>query len=414
MTIDILIIDDQDYKIDALRQVIAPLIPEDTIVINEAHTIAEGREAMHRHAYDLLILDMVIPELEGENPSHTAGAEFLNELYDNDSVQKPLQIIGLTEYEAEFSEQQADFRDKLWYLLFYSQSKLEWKKMLKNKVLQLAKMKRGFVESLENCNKYDVGIICALSEEYEQLQKAFSGCHWDDCRIPGLPWLFLSTTVATASFKELKVIAVCADSPGVCATSILATALYTVAKVDAVFMTGITAGVEYDDLRLDDVIIAEAVMDYATGKLKEGEDKNGEIKWLREIHQVNASSHLLSCATSLFRESEICDDINHELREKNLKDGRDNVQFRKAKTVCGPFVVASGSLVDVLKRDDRKLQALDMEGFGLYLTAHNLDKQALWIKGVCDFADIHKGDGHHKCCAYVSAAFLYQLLREKY
>ena len=414
MTIDILIIDDQDYKIEALRQVIVPLFPEDAVVIDETHTIAEGRDAMHRHAYDLLILDMVIPELEGENPSHTAGAEFLNELYDNDSVQKPLQIIGLTEYEAEYSKQQAEFRDKLWYLLFYSQNKLEWKKMLKSKVLQLAKMKRDFIVSIENSNKYDVGIICALSEEFEQLQKAFSGCQWEDCRISGLPWLFRITTVATASFKELKVIAACADSPGVCATSILATALYTVAKVDAVFMTGITAGVKYEDLCLDDVIIAEAIMDYAMGKLKEEEDKNGEIKWLREIHQINASSQLLSCATSLARESEICDGINHELREKNLKDGRNYVQFRKAKTVCGPFVVASGSLVDVLKSDDRKLQALDMEGFGLYLTAYNLGKQALWIKGVCDFADIHKGDDHHKCCAYVSAAFLYQLLREKY
>lgn len=414
MTLDILIVDDKEQKIEALRQVIMPLFPDDKVVVDEAYTIAEGRCKMHDHVYDLLILDMVIPELEGDEPSHSAGADFLNELYDNDSVQKPLQIIGLTEYEAEFSQQQAEFRDKLWYLLFYSQSKLEWKKMLKNKVLQLAKAKRNFIENLENSNKHDVGIICALSEEFEQLQKAFVGCEWDDCRIDGLPWLFRTTTVATGGFKELKVIAACADSPGVCSTSILATALFTVAKVDAVFMTGITAGVEYDDLRLDDVIIAESVIDYATGKLKEEEDKRGEIKWLREIHQVNAGSQLLSYATSLAREREICEDINRELREKNLKDGRDNIQFRKAKTVCGPFVVASGSLVNILKNDERKLQALDMEGFGLYLTAHNLGKQALWIKAVCDFADIHKGDGHHKCCAYVSAAFLYQLLREKY
>lgn len=414
MTLDILILDDREQKREALRQVIVPLFPNDKVVVDEAHTIAEGRDKMRDHAYDLLILDMVIPELEGAEPLHSAGAEFLNELYDNDNVQKPLQIIGLTEYEVEYNQQQAEFRDKLWYLLFYSQSKLEWKKMLKNKVLQLAKAKRNFIESMENSNKYDVGVICALSEEFEQLQKAFDGCKWDDCRIDGLPWLFRTTIVATSGFKELKVIAACADSPGVCSTSILATALYTVAKVDAVFMTGITAGVEYDDLRLDDVIIAESVLDYATGKLKEEEDKKGEIEWLREIHQVNAGCQLLSLATSLVREGEICEDINHKLREKNLKDGRDNVQFRKAKTVCGPFVVASGSLVDVLKKDDRKLQALDMEGFGLYLTAHNLGKQALWIKAVCDFADIHKGDGHHKCCAYVSAAFLYQLLREKY
>lgn len=414
MTLDILIIDDKEQKIDALRQVISPLLSEEKVSIEEAHTIADAREMMREHTYDLAILDMVIPELDGQLPSHDAGAEFLTEIYDNDDVQKPLQIIGLTEYEEEFNEQQARFRDRLWYLLFYSPSKQDWKTMLKTKVLQLHKMKRGLLESLQNTNKFDVGVICALSEEFEQLQKAFEGCTWDDYRLPGLPWLFRITSVPTSSFKDVNVIAACADRPGVCATSILATALYTVARVDAIFMTGVTAGVDYDGLRLDDVIIAESVIDYATGRLEEEEDKKGEIKWLREVHQANASNRLLSAATSLARDSEICEDINHDLRDKNLKDGRDNVQFRKAKTVCGPFVMASGTLVDVLKSDERKLQALDMEGFGLYLTAHSLEKNALWIKAVCDFADIRKGDAHHKCCSYASAAFLYQLLREKF
>lgn len=167
MTLDILIIDDKDSKIDALRQVITPLFTDDDVVIDEAHTIAEGRDMMREHTYDLLILDMVIPELEGDEPSRTAGVEFLNELYDNDSVQKPLQIIGLTEYEDEYNQQQAEFRDRLWYLLLYSQSKLEWKKKLKSKVLQLMKMKRGFVESLESVNRYDVGIVCTEGAAFE-------------------------------------------------------------------------------------------------------------------------------------------------------------------------------------------------------------------------------------------------------
>jgi nucleoside phosphorylase len=55
-----------------------------------------------------------------------------------------------------------------------------------------------------------------------------------------------------------------------------------------------------------------------------------------------------------------------------------------------------------------------MEGFGLYLTAHSLEKQALWIKAVCDYADRSKGDDYHKSCSYASATFLYQMLREKF
>ena len=412
MTLDILIIDDKEQKIDALRQVIRPLFSNEKIFLEDARSIAEAREMMREHSYDLVILDMVIPELRDDEPSHDAGAEFLNEIFDNDDVQKPLQIIGLTEYEEEFSQQQSQFKDRLWYLLFYSQREQRWKNGLKNKVLQLSKMKRDFIDNMENRYKYDVGVICAISEDFEQLQKAFEGCSWEDCRLPGLPWLFRTTTIATRSLKDIRVIAACAEQPGVCATSVLATSLYTIARVDALFMTGITAGVDNGDVRLDDVIIAEAVLDYARGKIKE--EENGDLTLLKEIHQINASSKLLSYAASLSRDREVCDDINSHLRDLNLKDGRDYVKFHTAKTVCGPFVVASAEVIEELKHDDRKIQALDMEGYGLYLTAHSLERNALWIKSVCDFADKQKGDGHHNCCAYVSASFLYMLLREKY
>lgn len=236
MTIDILIIDDKESKIDALRQVITPLFTDDDVVIDEAHTIAEGRDTMREHTYDMLILDMVIPELEGEEPSRTAGAEFLNELYDNDSVQKPLQIIGLTEYEAEYNQQQAEFRDRLWYLLLYSQSKLEWKKMLKSKVLQLMRMKRNFVESLEDVNRYDVGIVCSDAAAFEQMQKAFRDCQWDDCCLPGLPWLFRTTRVSTIAFRDLRVIAACTEGQNVGLATVLATALYTAARINTLFL----------------------------------------------------------------------------------------------------------------------------------------------------------------------------------
>ena len=412
MTLEILIIDDKEQKIDALRRVISPLFAEGDVLIEEAQTIAASREVMREKTYDLVILDMVIPELEGEEASRTAGVEFLNEIYDNDSVQKPLQIIGLTEYEAEYNQQQAQVRDRLWHRLYYSQSKIDWKKQLKDKVLQLAKMKENFIRGLENRNKYDVGVICALSEEFDQMQRAFDGCQWDDCRLPGLPFLFRTTTVTTSQLHDVKVIAACADRPGVCATSILATAMYTVAKVDALFMTGITAGVNDGSIKLNDVIIADSVGDYATGKLED--DKSGDVSWLREIHEASASTRLLSAASAVARDEDLCADINDDMLNKHLITDGTTVRFQTAKTVCGPFVLASSTIVDILKDSDRKLQAIDMEGFGLYLTAHSLEKQALWIKAVCDFADRSKGDNYHKSCSYASAAFLYQMLREKF
>ena len=410
MTLNILIIDDKEQKIDDLRRVITSI--SDDIEVEEAQTIVDAREKMRDFSYDLVILDMVIPELEGDEPSRTAGSDYLTEIYENPDIKRPLQVIGLTEYEEEFNQQKEEFRDRLWYLLFYSQREQRWKKSLKNKVTQLMGMKRDFVQTLSDRDKYDVGIICALSEEFEQMQCAFDGCVWDDCRLPGLPFLFRTTTVATSKLHDVKVIAACAERPGVCATAILATAMYTVARVDALFMTGITAGVNDGTIKLNDVIIADSVGDYATGKLED--DKEGEVSWLREIHEASASTRLLSAASAVARDAELCSDINNDMLAKHLITADTNVKFQTAKTVCGPFVLASSTIVDILKDSDRKLQAIDMEGFGLYLTAHSLEKQALWIKAVCDFADRSKGDNYHKSCSYASAAFLYQMLREKF
>ena len=70
MKLDILIIDDKVQKIDALRQVIIPLFSDDRVLVDEAHTIAEAREIMREHTYDMAILDMVIPEHDGEAEYH--------------------------------------------------------------------------------------------------------------------------------------------------------------------------------------------------------------------------------------------------------------------------------------------------------------------------------------------------------
>lgn len=408
--IKILIIDDIQEKVDALTTTLLKLYPEGAISIESAGTIAYGREKLQSSTYDLLILDMVLPELEGDEAQRTAGARFLSEIYQNESIKTPLQIIGLTEYDTEFSELQQEFKNKLWYLLFYSRTSDDWKEQLKTKVFQLGQYKKAVEDEVANRDRFDIGVICALREEFTQMLRAFSRVKWESIQIEGLPYSFRSGILTTRGFRDLKIIAGCTDKAGMCPTSILATTMYTKLGVETIFMTGITAGIKYDDLQLDDIIIAEAIMDYASGKLKE--DERGEIKLLKEVNQIQANRNLISKMADFTSRDEISDEINSDLRDKNLRDGRNNIMFKVAKTVCGPYVMAAPKVIEELKKDERKLQALDMEGFGLYLTAHTLDKKALWIKGVSDFADAHKGDGRHKTCSYASAKLLYEFIRE--
>lgn len=392
--IEVLIMDDSCDKVKELRQTITHILQKDEVNINEAHCIVEGRFLMQEKQYDLLILDMVMPFHEDEEPSRDAGSDYLDEIYSNNTVKTPLQIIGLTEYEQEFSNQQQAFRDKLWYLLFYSQKNKDWRKHFRTKIIQLHQFKQNLEESILYHDKYDIGIICALGEEFEQLLKSFNRCQWTREKHTSLPYVFQTTTIHTHNMKDVRIIAACADKTGVCATSVLATALYTVFQVNTVFMTGISAGFNDGNLENDNIIVAESVNDYAIGKVVDSDTEPGEIKLLREIQQIPASRSLISKVSTFIRE--------------NTKKFNAVI----AKTVCGPFVMSSQTIMDKLKKDDRKFKALDMEGFALYLAAHTLGKSALWIKAISDFGDKEKNDDHHESSAHASATFLYEFIRE--
>lgn len=411
--IQILILDDIPEKRDSLKAVIQPLFPPGEIIIDEADCLVDGREKLQSTLYDLLILDMVLPEYGGDQGyelNKLGGTNLLKEIDLNPSIKKPIQIIGLTEYEEEFTNQQKEFKDKLWYLLFYSRKENEWKEQLKNKVFQLKQMKEDLELSIKNHNKFNYGIICALSEEFSMMQKSFNGCQWESFQVEGLPYVFKTTTITSSHLKEYSIIAACANKPGICATSVLASSMYNRFGVETVFMTGITAGVNNGDIDLDDIIIADAIHDYAAGKLKEQE--SGDIEFLKEMNQIAADRSLISLVADFISNPENLRNINDSIHDAILKDEKDNVSAHIAKTVCGPFVVASSAVIEELQKDERKLQALDMEGFALYTTAHTLNKKALWIKSVSDFADIKKSDDHHKTCGFASGAFLYEFIRE--
>ena len=127
---------------------------------------------------------------------------------------------------------------------------------------------------------------------------------------------------------------------------------------------------------------------------------------LKELEQIPASKQLISMASTFISDDECMDDLIGAL-ETDI-----NFHCHIAPTVCGPFVMASPTLVNAFKQDNRKIQALDMEGYALYLTAFTLEKKALWVKAISDYADNDKNDDYHEFASRASATFLYQFFRE--
>ena len=82
--IQILLLDDSSDKRESLKSVILPLFPKGDILIEEANCLVDGREKLQTKTYDMLILDMVLPEHNRDQEiemNRRGGVELLEEIY---------------------------------------------------------------------------------------------------------------------------------------------------------------------------------------------------------------------------------------------------------------------------------------------------------------------------------------------
>lgn len=416
MQLRILIMDDINAKAQTMENVIREIFQRgEDVIIDLAGSIHDGRSLMYKYDYDLLLLDMVMPEHPGDDNDQSAGIEYLGEIEANQNIHQPLQIIGITMYEEEYGKLQEQFKDKLWYLLFYSEKDNGWKKQLRNKVIQLQRIKDGIERSILMRNHYDVGVICALPEEFTAIREVFGDDDWEQINIPGAPYQFYSAVV-NSNLRDIRVVLACANRPGNASASTLAATMYYLFTVDELYMAGIMASMDKADkvgkLEPGDVVIGEAVLNYANAKVLDAQGNQDRLAVDNEIEQPQASNEMLSKATALITDTTLRVDLDQSIKDEGYRDEEHPVNIVKAKVASGPYVLASEELKADIRRRDRKLRALDMECNGLYLTASLLHKKALWIKAVSDNGDKNKNDDYHKAAAYTSAAVIYSILRE--
>jgi len=410
--IKILVLDDTGQKVSFIKSVITENCNIAAENIDVAMSINSGRKLLCKNDYDLLLLDLVLPLNDGEEPDREEGPKFIDEIYTNEQINVPNQIIGLTQHDECYLDLKERFEDKVWSLLKYEQSKNDWKIKLQNKIIHLRKSKETLQNSIINKDKYDIAIICALQEEFTQLKIVFDKIGWSKVNYPQLPFELYSGIIHTGFGNTLRIISGCVGKPGISATSILSTSMFNLFKVECLFMTGFCAGFNSEDINHGDIIIAESIQDYSAGKIQD--DEAGNYKLLKELQQIPANYELISKINTFLSEEDNIAKINTSLRKANFLNGRDNVKAQLAPTVCGPYVVSSATLMANLKADSRKLKSLDMEGFGLYLTSHILNRKCLWIKSIADFANSNKGDEYHKMCSFASATFLYNFIKETF
>src|SRR3569833_2753039 len=94
----ILLVDDDKEKIKRILGVAygVPGIGQASVEI--AYTAYDARQALKRNVYDLLVLDIALPDRADLDTNADAGLELLREVCERQGYNRPKQIVGLTAF----------------------------------------------------------------------------------------------------------------------------------------------------------------------------------------------------------------------------------------------------------------------------------------------------------------------------
>jgi nucleoside phosphorylase/CheY-like chemotaxis protein len=403
-----LIVDDNETKV---KRIISTIREFPEIINCEIDTASDGidaRRLMQEKHYDLLILDLSLPERFGDDPKKDGGISLLNELNKSIAILKPFHIIGLTAYKELKEEFYQQFNEELWVIIHYDEINYEWKKPLKNKIKYLIQSKRELGISPVAYN-YDLAIITALPEP-ELTSILRLKANWEKFKFPNDATYYYEGVFANTN-KRLKVVAATSHQMGMTSSAILSMKLIENFRPKYLVMTGIAAGV-HGISNIGDILISDLSWDYGSGKVSC--DEKGRVSFLPDPKSIPLDIYLKEAFLEVKTSRKFLDDIRNKWPGEKPAN---SLELRVGPFASGAAVIENYKLIDEMKTHNRKLVGIDMETYGVFYAALNCRKPhpiPAAIKAVSDFADFKKDDDYQSYAAYVSAQFCYEFALEKF
>lgn len=402
---NILIIDDNGEKIYEIESAIEELGLN--INVNYVMEVKQACCMLEKNYYDLVILDVQLPSMKAKGAiSVTGGIEILNKITELDSINKPLNIIGITAHDENYNEVETVFNQKLWHLIKYDKSSMDWKNCILNKVIYAYEAKQTLFKNYnisEKRMKVDCAIITAVPNEWNQLLRC--GLDWKEYTEANDP-----TQYYYADFEKegdvIRILSAKQSQMGMAAASMLTTKIINKFSPMLICMIGIAAG-RKGEVKIGDIIVADESWDYGSGKIKPNEGSKG-ISFSSEIHQLSISASSKEILSKDY--TDLLYQIRKKWNEGNGIEVNHDIKVHVGPLASGAAVVQDeGFVTNYILPQNRKLLGIDMETYGVYYATNNASSrkiEAISIKAVTDYADPHKNDDYQHYGSFISSQFL--------
>jgi len=398
--LNILIVDDNSQKVAQIINVINEFPEASHFKVDTALDCVSARKYLTETVYDVLILDMWLPERLGDDAKKDGGVQLLDELNQSIRMMKPFHIIGLTAYDDLAATYRERFLNDLWLIIYYDATADAWKEQLKNKIKYLIQSKRSVMGGCCSQYDYDIGVVVALPDvELASILKL--PANWETYKLDH-DATFYSSGIIRNNGRSLKIVVAATHQMGMIATAVLSMKLISNFHPRYLAMTGITAGVKGKG-NIGDILVAESSWDYGSGKFVPGE--GGGINFLPDPKYLPIDIEIKELFLKARTERRYLDEIRSQWRGPKPSS---SLELIVGPIASGAAVVADDRFINDILNHNRKLVGVDMETYGIYYAANNANKplpKCFSIKSICDFADSRKGDKYQAYAAYTSAEY---------
>jgi nucleoside phosphorylase len=399
----ILIVDDTLAK---LKKLISAFV-EDGISrdsISVVSTAMMARTQLRSTVFDLLVLDLLLPLREEDEPLVKTSLDLLRDINEREEFFKPKRIVGFTAFEEVAQVANPIFNEMLWGILLYSDNSLAWRDAFRNTVNYLVKQST----ETQPPAAYDVDLclVTALpSPEMDAVHR--NGWDWNE-PAPMDDLTFVREGRLTVRNETFSVVSASASRMGSVAAALLASKLVEKFRPRFLVMAGICAGVR-GKTQIGDAILFDPTWEWPSGKLIADENSS----YLEPApHQIPTAEFVTARFAELSKDAAAL----AKVRAAWPSPPPSALRILVGPGASGSAVVADKLKVEEIQAQHRKLTGLDMEAYGV----HAAGKMApmprptvLVVKSVCDFADERKNNKWQAYAAYTSAAVM-TLFVERY
>jgi nucleoside phosphorylase/CheY-like chemotaxis protein len=394
----VLVVEDDSVKLRSVLECLEAVPGCEAEGIDDARDAAGAKSLLRKNEYDLMILDIALPERTDQAPTADGGIALLDEVLERDIYRTPQHIVGLTAFDDILEVAGRRFADDLWLVLKYDPSSGEWSDRLKRKVQHILLATRAPESSHEY--KSNLCVVAALQapELSAVLQLPW---HWRTVEVPNDPTIYHRGTYQREG-KTHEVFAASSPRMGMIAAGVLAMKMTVAFRPRYLAIVGILAGIR-NTCNLGDVIAADPCWDWGSGKQQL---KKGVASFSPSPHQIGLNSSIRSKLALMGQDGALLDEIRRAWRGPEPPTP---LRLLIGPVASGASVLQDPELTEHIKAQHRKLLAIDMETYGVFAAA---DESTLpqpitfSLKSVSDFADPEKGDSLQPYAAYTSTTCL--------